>query len=232
MVSGRLDDRVRGDAIDRKQNRRHSDIWMVPADGSREAAPLTASLPSSNSPRWSPDGRAIAFLSARPWQQGPQSPQNTDAADVPKTQVRLLPLADGEPRRLTSLRNGVSSFAWSPDGARLVCVGRSGPSDTSASPSDVRHYAHPSYKSNDSGWFDDKRAHLWVVGLATGVATQVTSGDAWNDSDPQWSPDGTKIAFVSDRTGKAFDDSIQWQVYWFDRYLNGNAAAATPDSRP
>src|SRR5436189_6202942 len=51
--------------IDRKQNRRHSDIWSVPADGSRDPVALTASPQSSNSPRWSPDGRTIAFLSAR-----------------------------------------------------------------------------------------------------------------------------------------------------------------------
>src|SRR3989442_10133109 len=52
--------------IDRKQNRRHSDICTVPADGSRDPVALTASAQSSNSPRWSPDGRTIAFLSARP----------------------------------------------------------------------------------------------------------------------------------------------------------------------
>ena len=52
--------------IDRKANRRHGDIWTVPADGSRPATPLTRSTQSSTSPRWSPDGRAIAFLSSRP----------------------------------------------------------------------------------------------------------------------------------------------------------------------
>src|SRR5438445_7605465 len=52
--------------IDQKQNRRHSDIWTVAADGSGQPARLTASLQLSNSPRWNPDGRTIAFLSARP----------------------------------------------------------------------------------------------------------------------------------------------------------------------
>ena len=79
------------------------------------------------------------------------------AGDTPRTQVWLLSLGGGEPRRITNLLNGVSSFQWSPDGSQLVVVGRSGPGDTAKSPSDVRHYAHANYKFNDSGWFDDKR---------------------------------------------------------------------------
>src|SRR5205807_724840 len=51
--------------IDQKQNRRHSDIWTVAADGSDEPVALTRSAAASSSPRWRPDGKAIAFLSAR-----------------------------------------------------------------------------------------------------------------------------------------------------------------------
>ena len=96
-----------------------------------------------------------------------------------------MPLRGGEPTRLTSLQNGVSSFQWAPDGRRLVVVGRSGPSDTAPSSSDVRHYKHADYKFNDTGWHDDTRAHLWVVDAATGSANQITSGDDWDDRDPQ-----------------------------------------------
>src|SRR5262249_56163356 len=92
----------------------------------------------------------------------------------------------GEAGRITDLLNGVSSFAWSPDGTRLVCVSRSGQSDEAKSPSDVRHYKHANYKFNDSGWFDDKRTHLWVVDVKSGAAHQITSGDDWNDNDPKW----------------------------------------------
>src|SRR5204862_2296182 len=53
--------------VDQKQNRRHSDIWKVAADGSAPPAALTAATQSSNHPRWSPDSKTIAFLSSRPW---------------------------------------------------------------------------------------------------------------------------------------------------------------------
>jgi dipeptidyl aminopeptidase/acylaminoacyl peptidase len=195
--------------VDQKQNQRRSEIWSIASDGSRPPLALTRSPQSSSSPRWSPDGKSIAFLSARP-------AAGDLAADPSRSQVWLLPLSGGEPQRLTSLVNGVSSFQWSPDGTRLVIVSRSGPSDEAKSPSDVRHYVHANYKFNDSGWFDDKRTHLWVVEVAGGRATPLTAGDAWNDSDPQWSPDGRKIAFVSDRSGKAFDESRNTDVWVID----------------
>jgi len=214
--------------VDQKQNRRYNAIWMVPTDGSREPSLLTTSVQSSTSPRWSPDGKSIAFLSAR------QAPGDV-AGDSPKNQVWILPLAGGEPRRVTSLPNGVRVFVWSPDGNRLVCVSQSGPSDKAKSPSDVRHYKHANYKFNDTGWFDDKRSHLWVVEAATGSANQITSGEDWNDTDPQWSPDGKKIAFVSDRTGKEFDEGRNKDIWVIDAArgsLTKISRSEEPDSSP
>ena len=195
--------------IDQKKNRRESSIWVVPADGSAAPRRLSAEGYSSNSPRWSPDGKTLAILSARS--------VDLPAGETPKSQIYLLSIAGGgEAIALTKLKNGVQNYQWSPEGSRIVVVSTSGPMDgvaTADRKSDVRHYTHIQYKFNDSGWFDDKRRHLWVVSVPGGEAKQITDGQDWNDTDPQWSPDGTRIAFVSDRTGKAYDDSHNTDVW-------------------
>ena len=182
--------------IDPKSYRRVSRIWVTPVDGSRPAAPFTSDAASSSSPRWSPDGRSLAFLSAR---------------DGGRPQIWILSRDGGEARRLTNLDNGVSTFEWSPDGARFVCLTRTGPAPSKTS--DVRHYLHINYKFNDTGFFDEKRSHLVVVDLKTATPRQVTDGDDWNDTDPRWSPDSSRIAFVSDRSGKEFDFSHNTDVW-------------------
>jgi dipeptidyl aminopeptidase/acylaminoacyl peptidase len=194
--------------VDQKQNRRHSSIWITPTDGSRAPWQFTTSPQSSNSPRWSPDGQSLAFISSRTSADG-------SASDT-KPQIWALSMSGGEARRITNLKNGANSFQWAPDGKRLACLTRTGPSDNRAESkdrSDVRHYSHTSYKFNDTGWFDDRRSHIWIVEAKTGLAKQITSGEDWNDTDPQWSPDSTKIAFASNRTGKEFEENRSISVW-------------------
>jgi dipeptidyl aminopeptidase/acylaminoacyl peptidase len=200
--------------VDKAHNRRDSSIWVVSTDGQSAPRRLTAEGVNSNSPRWSPDGSRLAFLSSRPVQPPAATTPATSGApaappEAPRPQICILPMSGGEAQVLTHLKNGASAIEWSPDGKRLVALSRTGPSDAvapAARPSDVRHYSHILYNFNDTGWFDDKRSHIFVVDASTGAADQITSGDDWNDTDPRWSPDSTRIAFVSDRTGHEFDD--------------------------
>ncbi len=76
-----------------------------------------------------------------------------------------------------------------------------------------RHYTHIRYKFNGPGWYDDRCTHLWVIDARTGKDQQITSGDGWNDTDPQWSPDSARIAFVSDRTGKEHEGGHNKDVF-------------------
>ncbi|MBY0502319.1 MAG: S9 family peptidase [Bryobacteraceae bacterium] len=164
--------------VNEKRTGRDSAIWLTRTDGSQEPRRFTYSA-SATHPRWRPDGNALAYLSGG--------------------QVYLALMAGGEPRKLTSLANGVSALAWSPDGQRLALVGRSGPS---APESDTRYYRYSSYKYNGRGYFGWLRTHLWVMNVATGEVKQVTSGDQRNDREPVWSPDGTKLAFTAEHTDR------------------------------
>src|SRR2546421_10136681 len=163
--------------VDRAQNRRNSSIWMAATDGSRAPWQFTTSPQSSSSPRWSPDGKSLAFLSSRPGESSAPAPAASPnpvagptpaaaagaaSSDQPRNQVYVLSMNGGEAKRITNLKNGVSLFRWSPDGTRLVVVSRIGPSDSSLqvdtrAGSDVRHYKHIFYKFNDTGWVGDRR---------------------------------------------------------------------------
>ena len=152
--------------IDRAQNRRNSTIWITAADGSGSPRQFTTSPQSCNSPRWSPDGQWLAFLSTR---------AGGEQAEPARAQIYLLSLAGGEARRVTNLKNGVSSFEWSPDGNRMVAVSRLGPSDSrpeNKERSDVRHYKSMGRPSTTRRSISTSRRH---VGRARSTATSSTS---------------------------------------------------------
>jgi dipeptidyl aminopeptidase/acylaminoacyl peptidase len=189
---------------DQDHSKWHSEIWLAATDGSQEPRRLTDAIESSSRPRWCPDGHALAFVSSRP-----STREKTGSESTPdRAQVYLLSLNGGEARQITSFHNGVSDFSWSPDGTRLAVVSKIGPRDVSGpgERSDTRHYVHPTFTVDGRGFLDDRREHIWVVTIATGVSQEITNGDDWDDTDPRWSPDSTQIAFYSDRGGRYWED--------------------------
>src|SRR6476469_2527434 len=177
--------------IDEEANAYRTAIWLATLDGSEEPRQLTSGKRNDGSPRWSPDGRWLAFVS------------NRDGEDEKKAkgQLYVLPADGGEPRRLTDGKESVEAIAWSPDSSRIAFARRvrdeayDEEDDRKRAP---RRFTRVFFKLDGVGWIGDRRSHLFVVGLDVGDERQLTDGDCEN-GDLAWSPDGTRIVFWSMR---------------------------------
>ena len=185
-----------------EDERSYTRIWMSPAAGG-DAIPLTADKKSASSPAWSPDGRYFSFLASR---------------DGAKSQVWVLDRRGGEAFPLTEVEQGVGSYAWSPDGTRLLLSIRD-PEDQDEdekadAPEDPWVIDRLEFKQDGSGYLTgDRHTHLYIFDVATKVLRQITSG-GWDEGQAEWSPDGTRIAFASNRTPDpdTNDNSDIWVV--------------------
>jgi dipeptidyl aminopeptidase/acylaminoacyl peptidase len=190
--------------LDEERDEYLSNVWLVDRKGGRPRR-FTAGRRRDHSPRWSPDGRWLAFVSER------------DGARRP--QLHVIPADGGEPTRLTDLEHGVSDPAWSPDSRRLAFVARVG-GEKEPTTDEERRKSRPArvittlkYRSNGEGFVYDRRPHVFVVSIDGGKPKQITDGD-FVDADPAWSPDGRTIAFASARhEERDYDDSSDlWTV--------------------
>ena len=180
---------------DVEKDKRDTDLWMVGWDGAEEIR-LTSSPEGESTPRWSPDGRYLAFLASR----------GTEDEKKLGDQVWLLDRRGGEAQKLTEIKGGVSDYAWSPDGRRLAIV--SSDRDPADEPEKMEGWKRKTappividryhFKRDRDGYLKRLYEHLWLFDVASRKAEPLTAGPS-NDTSPAWSPDGSRIAFLSER---------------------------------
>lgn len=203
---------VRGFA-DIMSDKRLSNLWIIDFDGSDNRALTTGNF-SDSSPRWSPDGTRIAYLS--------------DRDGKPQLYVRWMD--SGQTAKLTNLEPGVSDISWSPDGKRLafaslVPAEKPKVSGMPTAPEGAKWadppqiYDRLTYRFNGRGYLKPGFTQLFIVASDGGAPRQLTTGDyphlgsVFGGTAPVWTPDGNSL-LISANLRTDFDyDPLNTEVY-------------------
>ncbi len=200
-------------SVDSARDEHVSAVYVTSWDGATTRR-LTWSKEGEHRPRWRPDGRALAFLSGRTGEH--------EGAD----QLWVMPHdpMGGEAERVTDFPGGVTDYAWSPDGRRVAVIALDPDPDSA-----VRDTANGKKKTpkpivitrfqfleDATGWLTERRKRLYVVEVASHVATLLTPG-AVDAALPAWSPDGQSIAYVR-KSGADGDRTDNYDVYVIDAH--------------
>lgn len=173
-----------------------SAIWILDNGTSRK---LTDGDKTDSQPRWSPDGTRIAFASNR-------------GDDKSKSQLYVVDAGGGEPAKLTDLREDVSDIAWSPDGSALLFCSRE-PDDAYEQEDEraraPRRFTRLRYRLDDVGWTLDRPQHIFTVASDGSEEPRAITKGEYDDADPIWSPDGSRIAFAGARHDDWDIDPVQ-----------------------
>jgi len=201
-------------SYDKSSDESRSALWTADWAGTRSEQ-LTQGE-SVSTPRFSPDGRYLSFLSARP---------ATDA-----TQLWLLDRHGGQPRQLTHIKGVISGYEWGPDAAHIVLVmhgveetsaeakpGKTGKAskphkgETAVKPIVIDAYQ---FKQDEEGYLTaDSRPHLYLLDVKSGAVEALTSDVERADTHPAFSPDGRQIAYVSRKAGGGGEDVGIDEIY-------------------
>ena len=193
--------------MDALKDRRRSNLWIVGADGSGHR-PLTTGSENDGSPRWSPDGQRLAFVSGR------------DGS----SQIYVRFMDTGQTARLTQLTEGPGGLAWSPEG-KWIAFSMLVPEDapplaTLPRAPEGAEWAPPVkvidqlvYRSDGAGYLKRGFLHLFVIPSEGGTPRQLTSGRFHHGGRISWSPDSKSILLSANRNADWEYEPLETDVY-------------------